>query len=263
MVNRKLVWKQIKGCYVFVFLRFVVYFFKILLLWSEFIRATYIRIFLVSNQFLFALRLLLLSCDGAVRMSGNCEFIDSFLGRNIVFNYSLLYVIVPLSDSFLCTTIPVSDFLSTKLPTLHHFYIYITFLYLHHTSSPLSFPLTENTSVTSSCGITVFYDLGFFQSCVIRMSVFWDETLRRWLRSSRRFERRCRLSLTSSVHRNSANTKLPDVPNWLLRIWMEKIGMISVINLRQIYRFKKLDRPGNVCDYTVNFPFLMSFWEVD
>ena len=86
-----------------------------------------------------------------------------------------------------------------------------SFLYLHHTSSPLLFPLTENISVTSSRGITVFYDLGFFQSCVIRVSVFWDETLRRWVRSSQRFERTCRLSIKSPEHRNSPNTNLPDV----------------------------------------------------
>lgn len=57
----------------------------------------------------------------------------------------------------------------------------------------------------------MLYDLGFFQSCVIRMSVFWDETLRRWLRSSRRFEGKYRPSVTSPEHRNSLNTSLLDV----------------------------------------------------
>jgi hypothetical protein len=76
-----------------------------------------------------------LSCDGAVRLSGNCVPIDPFLGRNIVFSDSFLYVIVPLSDSFLCTAIPVSDFLSTKLLSLHHFHIYITLLRLSSSRS--------------------------------------------------------------------------------------------------------------------------------
>jgi hypothetical protein len=135
-----------------------------------------------------------------------------------------------------------------------------SFLFLFHTTSSPCFPRTEHISVTSRRGITVLYGLGFFQSCVIRISVFWDETLRRWVRSSRRFERRFCLSVTSPKHRNFPNSKLPGVPNWLLRNWTENFGMIVVINLTQTYRLKKLDRPGNLTrDLTVNFHFITRF----
>jgi hypothetical protein len=114
--DRKFFGKQMKGCYAFLFISFGVYFFKILCLWAKFIRAIYIRIFLVYNNFVITLRLLILFCDGVVRVFGICMLIDSYLRRNIrvVFCDSFLYVTVPISDSFLCTTIPVSDFLCTK-----------------------------------------------------------------------------------------------------------------------------------------------------